>query len=106
MIIYKITNKINNKIYIGQTINPLLKRQKQHINYANKITSNTHFAHAIRKYGPGGFIVEEIDAADTQEGLDEKEHYWITYYNSTVLGYNEADGSVKWGRNTYKGKIQ
>ena len=106
MIIYKITNKVNNKVYIGQTIRPLLKRWRQHISYANNVTSNTHFARAIRKYGSGGFIIETIDTANTQEELDEKERYWIAYYNSTVSGYNEADGSVKCGGNTYKSKTK
>lgn len=68
--------------------------------------SDTHFARAIRKYGSGGFIIETIDNANTQEELDKKEHYWIEYYNSTVLGYNEADSTVKCGGNTYKSKTE
>ena len=52
MYIYKITNKINNKIYIGQTIRPVEDRWKRHINDALNNILDTHFARAIRYYKP------------------------------------------------------
>ena len=58
MIVYKITNKINGKVYIGQTIRPIEQRYKRHINDAMNNVLNTHFARAIRKYGQEIFICE------------------------------------------------
>lgn len=73
MWIYKITNLINNKVYIGQTIRPIEDRFKRHINDAVNNVLDTHLARAIRKYGKENFIIEEIDTASTQEELTLKE---------------------------------
>ena len=56
MYIYKITNKINNKMYIGQTIRPVEDRWKRHINDALNNILDTHFARAIRYYKPENLI--------------------------------------------------
>lgn len=104
MIIYKITNKQNNKIYIGQTIRKLEERFARHKNDALNNILDTHFARAIRYYGPESFEAEIIDVADTQDELNKKEQYWIKYYNSIEDGYNETDAISKCGGNTYKNK--
>lgn len=104
MIIYKITNKQNGKIYIGQTINSLQDRWKRHQNDALNNIIDTHFARAIRYYGVDNFIPEIIDTATTQEELTKKEYYWINYYNATQDGYNENNDGFKCGGNTYKNK--
>lgn len=78
MIIYKITNKENNKVYIGQTIRTLQQRFNRHKNDALHNILNTHFARAIREYGPDAFIAEVIDTAETQEELNKKNN----------IGYN------------------
>lgn len=90
MKIYKITNKINNKIYIGQTINCIQQRFRQHL--ANK--DNTRLANSIRKYGKDNFTIEEIDSAETLEELNEKEIYWISYFNTMEhsVGFNMQFG--------------
>ena len=106
MWIYKITNIQNNKCYIGQTIRPIEQRFHRHINDALNNILDTHFARAIRKYGKDNFIIEEIDTAKTQEELNQKEQYWINYYNSIEEGYNETDAISKCGGNTYKSKTQ
>lgn len=106
MWIYKITNIQNNKCYIGQTIRPVEQRFHRHINDALNNILDTHFARAIRKYGKNNFIIEEIDTAKTQEELNQKEQYWINYYNSIEEGYNETDALSKCGGNTYKSKTQ
>lgn len=104
MWIYKITNIQNNKVYIGQSIRPVNQRFQRHINDALNNILDTHFARAIRKYGKENFIIEEIDTANTQEELNEKEQYWIKYYNSVIDGYNETDAISKCGGNTYQSK--
>ena len=104
MWIYKITNIQNNKVYIGQTIRPINDRFHRHINDAMNNTLDTHFARAIRKYGKDSFIIEEIDKATNQNELNEKEQYWIRYYDSVKNGYNETDAISKCGGNTYLSK--
>ncbi len=104
MWIYKITNIQNNKVYIGQTIRPIKDRFHRHINDAMNNILDTHFARAIRKYGKDSFIIEEIDTAKNQNELNEKEQYWIRYYNSINNGYNETDAISKCGGNTYLSK--
>ena len=106
MWIYKITNIQNNKVYIGQTIRPIEQRFKRHINDALNNILDTHFARAIRKYGKENFTIEQIDTAQTQEELNQKEQYWIQYYNSVNEGYNETDAVSKCGGNTYQSKTE
>ena len=106
MWIYKITNIQNNKVYIGQTIRPIKDRFHRHINDAMNNILDTHFARAIRKYGKDNFIIEEIDNANSQDELNNKEQYWIQYYNSVKEGYNETDAISKCGGNTYQSKTK
>ena len=91
-IIYKVTNQENGKIYIGQTIQTLNERKNKHYYKARQKEYTTHFINALRKYPEEVFIWEIIDEAETQEALDEKEKYWIAYYNSVEEGYNTKDG--------------
>ena len=106
MWIYKITNIQNNKVYIGQTIRPIKDRFNRHINDAINNIIDTHFARAIRKYGKENFIIEEIDKAQTLDELNQKEQYWIQYYNSVKEGYNETNAIYKSGGNTYQSKTE
>ncbi len=92
MIIYKFTNKINNKEYIGQTIKSLKIRISEHLCAVNKGRSYLLYR-AIRKYGFKLFEISIIDTAETQKVLIEKEIYWIKYYNTKIpYGYNMTDG--------------
>jgi len=59
-IIYKVTNLINNKIYIGQTTGSLEKRKIKHISCA-KLNSNIYFHKALNKYGIGSFDWEILE---------------------------------------------
>lgn len=85
-LVYKITNRINNKIYIGQTTETIEKRFKRHCGY--QLQDNTYLHRAIKKYGADNFFIEQIDEANSQEELNEKEFYWIKYYQSDKQGYN------------------
>lgn len=104
MFIYKITNTINKKIYIGQVYNKSVQdRFERHIREVNP-KHPIILDRAIYKYGKENFVCEQIDSANSLEELNQKEKYWIKYYNSTNrnIGYNLTDGGD--GGNTYKYK--
>lgn len=92
MIIYKVQNKITNKVYIGQTVNSLEQRKNEHIKFSK--TKNTHFLNALRSYGERNFTWEVIDTAKTKEELNEKEIKYIQEYNSIENGYNMIEGGT------------
>ena len=93
--IYKVTNTINQKIYIGQTIRDVNIRWKEHCRH---LESNMPICRAISKYGQENFIVEIIEEC-SDNLLDEREQYWIGYYNSfnKEKGYNATLGGQKTG---------
>lgn len=93
--IYKITNKINNKSYIGKSID-IQKRWKYHLdNFNCKKEYDKTLYRAFRKYGESNFsfeILEEINEEDYDLISDEREKYWIKFYNTLETGYNETSG--------------
>lgn len=98
--IYKITNILNNKCYIGQTSESLKKRFNRHMGYQSQ-EHDTKFYRAVKKYGKECFIIDLIDdTAKNQEELDEKEVYWINYFDSVKNGYNSNNHKGKVGGNT------
>lgn len=93
--IYKYTNKINGKVYIGQSLN-LEERHKNHIRTSRSKGSNgyNYLIHkAFRKYGIDCFDYEIIEECK-KEKLNEREMYWIKHYRSYVKenGYNMTIG--------------
>lgn len=88
--IYKITNDINHKVYIGQTVQPLYGRWSMHKHRA-RCGYKTHLYSAMNKYGIDAFSIEEIEKCPNSI-LDDRERYWIRYYNSYNSGYNETLG--------------
>ena len=88
MIIYKATNKINGKVYIGQTVRSLQERMAEHARH-----TQTTFDRALKKYGLDAFDIEQIDSTDSVDELNQKEIYWIEFYNCVVPnGYNMCEG--------------
>jgi group I intron endonuclease len=96
MIIYKITNLINGKVYIGQTKKSLNSRWSQH-KYTGKGKKRTYIACAIQKYGIENFKIEKIDEASSIEELDNKEKKWILHFDSInpEKGYNMQLATIK-----------
>ena len=93
--IYKIWNEVNDNLYIGQTIRPLGSRWSQH--KQNAKDQNSHLYLAMRKYGIENFHIEQIEEV-TNDQLNDREKYWISYYNSYYDGYNSTlggDGSLE-----------
>lgn len=93
--IYKITNKVNNKVYIGQSVN-IEQRWKDHRTRAFQVDEeyiNNHLYRSIRKYGLINFTFEILEECDKEE-LDSKEIKWIDYFDSTnsQKGYNKTKG--------------
>lgn len=89
--IYKIENQINHKIYIGKTnyTNPQ-KRWKQHLaDSQNPNRNHRALYRAINKYGIDNFSFEIIEETNNPE---EREKYYISYYNTYHYGYNETLG--------------
>lgn len=98
MIIYKITNKTNSKVYIGQTIYTLNYRKNQHLKCARNYIDNCRLLNnALRKYDLDNFTWEVIDRASTQEELNKLEIYYINLYDSMnrSKGYNLTSGGRK-----------
>lgn len=91
--IYKITNKVNNKCYIGQSIH-IEERWKQHQSkYEQNRKADLPLYKAFNKYGLENFSFEIIEKCKEQE-LNLKEIYWINHFNSLVHenGYNIRSG--------------
>ena len=93
--IYKITNTVNQKIYIGQSIN-IKKRLSRHKTSAfneNARMYNSNFYKAIRKYGLSAFTFEILEECP-KDALDDKEQQYIKQYqsNDARYGYNMTEG--------------
>jgi hypothetical protein len=92
MIVYKTTNILNNKIYVG-------KDEREDPNY---IGSGVILHRAIKKYGKHNFKKEIIEHCDNLQQLNDREQFWIKSFNSTdkKIGYNitiGGDGGYTWG---------
>lgn len=111
--IYKITNQVNGKFYVGKTMKSLSTRFYNH-SYASKTGSTTYFHKAIQKYGEDSFIIEELDRCDS-DILGEKEIEWISKlkpeYNQTlggdggILGYSHTEETKELLSSKRKGKF-
>ena len=88
--IYQIKNDINEKIYIGKTEFSIEKRFKEHCHdaFIERNEKRPLYA-AMRKYGIEHFHISLIEETDNPE---EREKYWIEYYQSFKYGYNATMG--------------
>lgn len=90
--IYKITNNINGKVYIGQTIQPVKERWYRHCGKScNAEEMKMHIKKAILKYGKENFSIETLEICDSED-LNNREKHYISYYDSYNNGYNSTLG--------------
>ena len=99
-LIYLARNKVNDKVYVGQTISSLRRRRNGHIHAALQ-GSSLYFHRALRKYGIENFewsVLEVIPDA-TQEALNDREVNYIAEYqsNQPMRGYNMTKGGDAYG---------
>lgn len=88
--IYKITNQLTQEVYIGQSRN-IERRIAYHKAASKRLNETTLLYRKIREYGIKNFSFEVIEECDIDK-LDEREIYWISYYNSYEKGYNMTRG--------------
>lgn len=96
--IYYIENQINNKKYIGQS-NNIKDRWRRHISELNKNKHhNDYLQKSWNKYGENNFVFEIIEYCSI-ENLDDREQYWINFYNTMDrdFGYNLKTGGQNGG---------
>ena len=92
--IYKITNIINGKSYIGQTSRTIEDRWKEHLHNNHDIP----LVRAFKKYGIENFKIECLEEC-SESMVNERECYWISYYDTYYNGYNATlggDGRVQY----------
>ena len=95
--IYKITNDINDKVYIGKTVYTVEQRWRQHkYDCVERHKENRPLYNAMLKYGTEHFSIEIIEECDSSI-VEQREQYWIKHYNSYVgfpdfQGYNATLG--------------
>lgn len=90
--IYKITNLINQKIYVGKTTKTIEERWKTHWSDALKVNINNRPLYkAFNKYGKENFKIECLEECSIDE-LNDKEIYWIEKLGSFKYGYNATMG--------------
>jgi len=93
MLIYKVVNKNNGMVYIGQTIHTVHSRWVGHIYTACVVKHKSKFYTALREDGEDAFYVVVIeDDINDCVTLNHRERYWIKFYDSIKNGYNTIEG--------------
>lgn len=97
-IIYKITNLLNNKYYVGQTWQPMKDRFAQHAQRNDSVK----LYNAMEKYGSNNFTIECLTVVSTQTLADFYETYFISRFksNDRDVGYNISNGGRGVGKHT------
>lgn len=92
--VYRITNLINNKIYIGITTCSIKKRWNEHKHSYLKNKKSTHLYSALKKYGHENFKIESIKKCYSYNQLYRSEIFFIKKFNSNnrLIGYNNSTG--------------
>lgn len=97
--IYKIYNDVNDKLYIGKTLDTIENRLREHKKDSKRVRKEKRpLYNAMNKYGTEHFYIELIEEVDL-ELLSQRECYWIEFYNTYYNGYNATKGGD--GRQLY-----
>lgn len=91
--IYRIHDKVNNLDYIGQSIH-IKERWREHRSELKTYKSGNKLYKAMRELGLKNFEFTVLEECSPQE-LDDREKYWITYYDTYENGYNQTLGGQK-----------
>lgn len=95
--IYKITNTVNGKVYIGSAVDIERRWKKHQYNLShNRNEPNEHIQGAWNKYGAESFIFEVVELVSELSQLYAREKYWIVFYGAldTLVGYNKCLESI------------
>lgn len=105
--IYKIENDVNDKVYIGQTTKSLEERWKQHLRQSKREDKNYPLYKAMKTYGTEHFHISLVEEVSDEISLDEREQYWINYYNSygQPNGYNDTIGGNLFSKDINPAKL-
>jgi len=104
--VYKITNKINNKIYIGYTKRTPKRRFQDHVySSKNQPEKSPKFHYAIRKYRKDNFNIETIIQVETIEEAWKQEIFFIKQFDSYKNGYNMNEGGIGGNGKKLKGRV-
>lgn len=103
--IYKITNNITNKIYIGKTNRGIEERFDQHITKGRKILGGYGISQSLREYGSINHTIEIIEVCD-DVASSQREQYWIEKNDSLNNGYNRRNQQSNANKTYHNNKKQ
>lgn len=93
--IYRIVNKVTQRCYVGKTAD-LMRRSKDHFRLLSKsIHTNVRLQAAANKHGLENLVFEIVETCISADSVNDREMYWIRYYDSFNTGYNLTEGGEK-----------
>lgn len=92
--IYRIVNFRNGKIYIGQTNDPRARKTRHFNDLKRQLHYNSHLQQSYNKWGADSFFFEVLESDIEKEHINEREIYWVAYFDSYRKGYNQNIGGL------------
>ena len=99
--VYKITNLVTNKVYVGKTIRGIEERLNEHISKGRKISGASQISKSLREYGSFQHKIEVLEECADASTLLKKEQYWIDKLNTRYIGYNIKNEYKEFEEPTY-----